>query len=441
MTESSNNQTGAPSPDGGGRERTAFSRRGFLGAMGGLAGGAAIVGTGVELAPGGARSSHAAEPSAIEPFYGTHQGGIATQPQSHSYFAALDVTTERRAEVADLLRSWTDVAGNLTTGKPAGSVTGYGGVREADSGEALGLGPARLTLNFGFGPSLFESGGEDRFGIARERPIWLVDLPEFPGDQLTEFVTGGDLTVHACADDPQVAFHAVRQLAGAAEGLASIRWSQAGFNEAMAVGGTPRNLMGFKDGTVNVTTDSQLNEFVWVGDEGPRWLTGGTYLVARRIRMSLERWDAESLESQERVIGRHKVSGAPLGMTNESDELDLDAKNADGSPVIPADAHVRVASPQENWGQTLLRRSYSYTGGTEVTGDDATSPLPRALDAGLFFCVYQRNPRLAFIPIFRRLAQIDALSRFTTHTASAIAAIPRAPSGRGAWIGQELFGA
>ena len=419
-----------------------LSRRGFLGAVGGLAGGAAVAGVGVEMTAAGSTPTAVARRSAIEPFYGVHQGGIATAPQSHSYFAALDVTTERRSEVAELLKSWTTVAANLTVGNPA-SATGDGDGSQPDTGEALGLGPARLTVNFGFGPTLFESGGEDRFGLAADRPMWLVDLPEFPGDELTESATGGDLTVHACADDPQVAFHAVRQIARAAQGLASIRWSQAGFNEAEALEGTPRNLMGFKDGTVNLTTGRQMDEFVWVGDEGPSWLTGGTYLVVRRIRMALERWDAESLGAQESVIGRHKVSGAPLGKSNESDVLDLDARRSDGSLVIPADAHVRVASPQENWGQMLLRRSYSYTGGTEVPGATArsshTASQAPAFDAGLFFCAYQRNPRLAFIPIFRRLAEIDSLSRFTTHTASAIAAIPRAAARRGAWVGQELF--
>ena len=383
----------------------------------------------------------------IEPFYGEHQGGIATPPQSHSYFAALDLTTERRAEVAELLESLTAVACELTVGKPAPAAGDGSGVADGgpgdvgpDSGEALGLGPARLTLNFGFGPGLFESGGEDRFGLADRRPVWLVDLPAFPGDELIEAATGGDLTVHACADDPQVAFHAVRQLARASEGVASVRWSQSGFNEAEAVGGTPRNLMGFKDGIVNPTADPQLREFVWVGDEGPRWMTGGTYLVVRRIRMALELWDAESLEAQERVIGRHKVSGAPLGKSDEHDKLDLDAKASDGSPVIPVDAHVRVASPQENWGQMLLRRSYAYTGGTEMAGWSRPSSYGASgFDAGLFFCAYQRNPRLAFIPMFRRLSEMDSLGRFTTHTGSVIAAIPRAANRPGDWIGRQLF--
>jgi deferrochelatase/peroxidase EfeB len=156
--------------------------------------------------------------------------------------------------------------------------------------------------------------------------------------------------------------------------------------------------------------------------------------------MALDLWDAQSLEAQERVIGRHKVSGAPLGKSGENDEPDLDATHPDGSPMIPAGAHVRVASPQENWGQMLLRRSYAYTGGTETFGrSPQSSQRGSALDAGLFFCAYQRNPRLAFIPMFRRLAEMDSLSRFTTHTGSAIAAIPRAAARRGQWIGQQLF--
>lgn len=351
--------------------------------MGGLAGGAAVAaGAGVGLSSGAPVSSapasaHAAEPITIEPFYGLHQGGIATPPQSHSYFAALDVTTGRRSDLMELLRTWTAVAGNLTVGKPAGPTAGDTTGSEPDSGEAIGLGAARLTVNVGFGPSLFDSGGEDRFGLAAARPMWLVGLPVFVGDELDESATGGDLSVHACADDPQVAFHAVRQLTRAAEGLASVRWSQAGFNEAAAAGGTPRNLMGFKDGTMNVSTAGEMDEFVWVGDEGPRWLTGGTYLVVRRIRMALELWDAQSLVAQERVIGRHKVSGAPLGSSDESGELDLAAKNANGSPVIPANAHVRVASPQENWGQMLLRRSYAYTGSTHVSRSAHRRPTAR----------------------------------------------------------------
>jgi deferrochelatase/peroxidase EfeB len=232
----------------------------------------------------------------------------------------------------------------------------------------------------------------------------------------------------------------LRQLARAADGVATVRWSQAGFNESSAVGTTPRNLMGFKDGTINPVTDSALREFVWVGSEGPEWITGGTYLVVRRIRIALERWDAQSLGAQQNVIGRYKVSGAPLGRTHEFDPLDLDAKDGSGKSYIPSGSHVRLASPQENWGQMMLRRSYSYAGGVDqYVGTRTPVSEPSSFDAGLVFFAYQRNPRLAFIPIYRKLASNDSLSRFTTHTASAIAAIPPAASQPGRFVGQQLL--
>jgi deferrochelatase/peroxidase EfeB len=426
-------QHGAPTPD-------TVSRRQFLGAagvLGGVGAGAAAVGITLGRSGEGQLPDNSAS-GAPEPFYGTHQGGIVMPPQSHTYFAALDVTTNDRGRLTDLLERWTAIAANLTAGRPARPQTGDSGRVEPDSGEAVGLGPARLTLNVGFGPGLFGAGGRfDRFGLADRWPIQLIDLPAFRGDALTASTTGGDLTVHACADDPQVAFHAVRQLVRAGGTLTSIRWSQAGFNETDASRGTPRNLLGFKDGTSNPRTPAELAQFVWARPDAPEWMAGGTYLVVRRIRISLEQWDTQTLRSQERAIGRHKASGAPLGRSGEFDALDLESTDRAGRPVIPLDAHVRLAAPQENWGASMLRRSYSYTNGV-APRPDSSSGSP-SLDAGLLFASYQSDPRLAFIPIFQKLADTDALSRFCTCTASAIAALPPAPSEEGRWIGQDLF--
>ena len=425
-----------------GRVRHPLTRRAFFGAVGGVAVGGGLVGAGAEavLHRSGTVAGDVAQHS-IESFYGTHQGGITTSPQRYSYLAAIDVTTDDRKDVAEFLRNWTSIASRLTRGQTAGRMTDAPGGKLPDSGEALGLGAARLTVNFGFGPTLFEKNGHDRFGLAGQRPYELVELPSFPGDRLVASRCGGDLTIHACADDPQVAFHAVRQLARSAHGVASLRWAQSGFNETAATSGTPRNLMGFKDGTVNPRSPSELARFVWVGDEGPRWMTGGTYLVVRRIRMELEHWDAQSLVTQERTIGRHKTSGAPLGKSSEFDAFDLAAKDEHDRFVIPLDAHIRLASPATNWGAMMLRRSYAYDDGVTATssgwpsGDDA-SP---AFDAGLLFACYQRNPLLGFIGIYRGLANHDALREFTTHTGSAVVALPPAAAGPGEWVGQRLF--
>ncbi len=350
-------------------------RRKFFGVAGSLAAGASAVAAGAVLTSDTALERLSAKLTDTESFYGLHQGGISAKPQSHTYLAAFDVRTDRKQELADLLRHWTDLASRLCAGRTACPLTAVTDRAEPDSGDALGLGAARLTVTFGFGPTLFAVDGYDRFGFARHQPYELAELPRFPGDQLSASWTGGDLTVQACADDPQVAFHAIRQLARAAAGVACVRWSQAGFNEGRRSAGTPRNLMGFKDGTMNPRAPAELDRFVWVGYEGPSWMTGGTYLVVRRIRISLDAWDAEHLGVQERVIGRHKTSGAPLGRPHEFDPLDLDATDDRGDLIIPADSHVRLASPQENWGSTILRRSYAYADG--ASGPDPSGEIRR----------------------------------------------------------------
>ncbi|MGH6796806.1 MAG: Dyp-type peroxidase, partial [Roseiarcus sp.] len=300
-----------------------------------------------------------------EPFWGAHQNGITTSTQAFTYLAALDLQTKSSAEVIALMQAWTAAAARMTSGETALPINADPSVPAADSGEALGLGPRRLTLTFGFGAGLFEKDGQDRFGWAGSRPAAMVDLPKFNGDQLDPGRTGGDLSVQACADDPQVAFHAVRQLVGLSYGTASLRWTQTGFASRDGKG-TPRNLMGFKDGTRQPT---DLEAAVWVGEEGPEWMRRGSYLVVRKIRIALEHWDRTPVDFQEQVVGRHKYSGAPLGAKEEFDPLDLRATDADGNPLIPGDAHVRLAAPEANDGAQILRRAFSYNDGVNFTAE------------------------------------------------------------------------
>ncbi|KVX20661.1 peroxidase [Burkholderia ubonensis] len=420
------------------------ARRGFL-----KAGGAAVA---AGLAAASMPAAHAAgapPPDApayddVEPFYGKHQGGITTPQQRHAYFAALDLTTTKRADVIALLKTWTDAAARMTRGQTAQPLVTSGGDDAApvDGGDALGLGPARLTITFGFGPGMFALAGKDRYGLAKHRPAALVDLPRFNGDQLLPEKTGGDLFIQACADDAQVAFHAVRQLVRLGASAAQMRWGQAGFTSGKP-GETPRNLMGFKDGTMNpsMSDPAAMNEFVWAGSEGPAWMNGGTYTVVRRIRITLEHWDNTELGFQEQVVGRHKYSGAPLGRQHEFEPLDLDAADKDGNPVIPDNSHARLASPQLNNGAQILRRAYSYNDSTNFY-IERWPPWRQQTeyDAGLMFVAHQRDPRRGFIPINEKLAKLDIMNQFTTHVGSAIFACP--PGAQpGSFIGAALFGA
>jgi deferrochelatase/peroxidase EfeB len=168
-------------------------------------------------------------------------------------------------------------------------------------------------------------------------------------------------------------------------------------------------------------------------------MNGGTYMVARRIRIALEHWDRMKLAFQEQTIGRHKVSGAPLGGKTEFETPDFAATDADGNSIIPDTAHVRLAAPVNNDGATMLRRGYSYNDGANFIAE-RWPPWRQGIeyDSGLFFQAFQKDPRSGFIKIFDKMSKIDALNQFTTHTGSAIFACP--PGVRpGQYIGQGLF--
>lgn len=443
------------------------SRRGLLAAAGGLA---AAVGTGFAARSAVPEVAAPKQRNAIEKFWGVHQAGIVTPAQGHTYFAAFDLTTAKRDDVVALLKTWTAAAARMTAGQPvapAAASDTYARASDApasgaypptsdahapasdayapasdvhapnlDSSETLGLGAARLTVTFGFGAGLFEKDGKDRYGLAARRPAALLDLPRFNGDQLVPERTGGDLSVQACADDPLVAFHAVRQLARLAYDVAEVRWAQTGFLSQPANGETPRNLMGFKDGT---HTPQQIDKVVWVGDDGPTWMRGGSYMVVRRIRMALEHWDRTNVGFQEQTFGREKLSGAPLGLKGEFEPLGLDRTDKDENPIIPENAHVRLANAATNDGAEILRRGYSYNDGVNFTAE-RWPPWRQGMeyDAGLLFVCYQRDPRTGFIKIFENMAKFDMLNQFVTHTGGGLFACPGGAR-EGEFIGQRLF--
>jgi deferrochelatase/peroxidase EfeB len=365
------------------------------------------------------------------PFHGPHQAGIASPVQDRLHFTTFDVLTEDRDKVVAMLKAWTAAAARMTSGADALDPGAFPAIIEAppgDTGEAVGLPPARLTLTIGFGPSLFTRHSKPRLGLDGRRPDALEKLPHFPGDTLDPLRSGGDIAVQACSDDPQVAVHAIRNLARIGFGTVSVRWSQLGFGKTSSTTPaeqTPRNLFGFKDGTNNIAVDEldKLADHVWVSErEGPDWLVGGSYLVARRIRMLIEIWDRTSLAEQESIIGRDKREGAPAGKQLEREVVDIN--------TMSETSHVRLASPLSNAGKRILRRGYSFVDGSDGLG---------RLDAGLFFLAYQRDPRTGFIPLQRQLAKNDAMNEYIRHTGSGLWACPPGVAGPGRFWGDTLF--
>ncbi len=414
-----------------------LSRRSLLGLAGAGAAGLALGGGAGVAATTAALAGSTPDPGTRYAFYGAHQAGIVTPAQDRLHFAAFDMSVAAtRTELISLLADWTAAAARMTQGLEVGdgSVDGDLLAPPDDTGEARGLPPSGLTITFGFGPTLFtDASGADRFGLASRTPPLLAPLPRFAGDALVPASSGGDLCIQACSDDPQVAVHAIRNLSRIAFGRAALRWSQLGFGRTSSTStsqATARNLFGFKDGTANIKVEqgSAVDADVWVpASDGPAWLAGGSYLVARKIRMVIENWDRTRLGEQQRVIGRDKGEGAPLSGGTEFTEPDFQAKAADGTAKIDEAAHVRLAHPDFNKGVRLLRRGYNFADGNDQLG---------RLDAGLFFISFQRSPE-QFIAIQRSLAR-DAMNEYISHVGSAIFAVP--PGARaGQTIGESLF--
>ncbi|HEY5981605.1 MAG TPA: iron uptake transporter deferrochelatase/peroxidase subunit [Microlunatus sp.] len=425
-------------------EGSGVSRRGLLGAAAGA--GVAGIGLGAAaMAYGNSRPGGSAEPAPhpvdrAYPFYGDHQAGIVTPAQDRLHFAAFDVITDDRDELIGLLRDWTAAAARMTQGLDAGEMGATSGPYDAppdDTGEAIGLPPSGLTITFGFGPSLFRQDGKDRFGLADRQPTALRRLPHFPADNLDPAKSDGDLCVQACADDPQIAVHAIRNLARIGFGRASVRWSQLGFGRTSSTStaqSTPRNLFGFKDGTANLKAEepATIEEHVWVPegvDRAAAWLAGGSYLVARRINMTIETWDRQSLREQEAVIGRTKAEGAPLSGGSEFSEPDFTLAGRENLPLIPENSHVALVHPDANDGARMLRRGYNFVDGSNGLG---------RLDAGLFFLAYVIDPRTHFIPIQTKIGVGDAMSEYVQNTGSALFAVPPGVQ-LGEYVGQALF--
>lgn len=409
-----------PDPTGRGVDPTTggrLSRRRLLTGVGvgGVAG--AAVGAVAVATADRAAADRIRPQSTVLAFHGEHQAGIETPPAAFTQLLAFDVTPgATRTALGVLLRRWTATAAALTAGAPA----------PGDSApEIAASGPAALSVTVGFGPGFF-----DHAGLGAARPPGLTVLPAFTHDALAAGRSNGDLLVQVSGDDPLIVSHTAVRVLTLAAPQARVRWTMRGFRRGDTAGaGSPRNLLGQVDGTVNPTPGTaDFTRVVWCGDEAPRWLRGGSMLVIRRITMLLPRWEQLSRAHQEQVIGRSKGSGAPLSGTRVTDTPDLSAQRPDGGLVIAPDAHIRLAAPETNDGARIFRRPYSYDDGVSAAG---------TAEVGQLFLAWQADVRTGFLPIQQRLDAADHLNDFTQAQASAVFAAP--PGVRpGEFLGQAL---
>ncbi|QTF73795.1 Dyp-type peroxidase [Arthrobacter woluwensis] len=395
-------------------------RRNLL--LGGAAAGVgALAAAGTQLVGGAPSSSVAAETpdngAGTVPFFGPRQAGIGTAAQAHGAFVALDLKPGiRAAGVKSLLKLLTSDAARLTQGEGA----------LADTEAELAFRPANLTVTFGFGPGLF------RVAAPGRAPSWLRPLPKFGIDRLVKEYSDGDLLLQICADDPLTVAHAQRMLLKDSRSFTTVRWVQQGFRRAYGTekpGTTMRNLFGQVDGTANPSPGSQSFERVVFGDGTNRaWMENGTSLVLRRISMNLDKWDELDRSGREESVGRKLSNGAPLTGADEHDEPDFKALNPVGFPVIADFSHLRRARPEDP-SQRIFRRAFNY---------DVPPGGPGVSDSGLLFASFQADVDRQFVPIQKRLDDLDILNQWTTPVGSAVFAIPPG-CGPDGFVGEGLF--
>lgn len=397
------------------------SRRQLLLGAAGLAGGSAIAGgAGAVAAEAYKRGFEAAEASgelkvgkARVPWSGKHQSGIETPAQAHAHFIALDLHPNITSD--DMLR-WM----LLLTEDIAALASGDAVL--ADPSPELIAGAANLTVTIGFGPTLFT-----KLALEDKLPLGFKQLPAFKIDALQSEYCGGDVLLQVGADDLQILTHATRALLRDSDTFATVRWTQAGFTNAVGTnrpGATQRNLMGQVDGTDNPEFGSDaFKSQVWITD-GPAWAVGGTQIAIRRIKMNLETWDTLGRPQKEQTIGRYLHNGAPLGGTHERDPIDFEATDENGLKVIPNFAHIRRASAQ-NLDELFFRRPFNY--------HDLSNG-----ESGLLWTAYAKNLDKQYVPVQQRLADFDLLNTWTTPVGSAVFAIARGIK-PGEILAEELF--
>lgn len=399
-----------------------ISRRDFIKKAGMMGAGAMMAPNIMKLLFGGTSPKDALaleEANQAIPFYGKCQSGITTPIQRQVYFAVLDLATEDLETIRGIFKSWTAYIARMMQGELVEAYKSNTMLPPTDTGEAVGMGTERLTITVGVSPTFL-----DKLKLSSKKLPELEDLPKFARDQLQEDFTGGDICIQACAEDAQVAFHAVRNLLRKGREHLTLKWSQTGYAAITSQGSTPRNLFGFKDGTANVTSQDDFDRVIWCDQDN--WMKNGTYLIVRRVQMHLETWDRTSLKEQENTFGRHRDSGAPLGAVDEFDPVDLELKDDKGNLVIPEDCHVRLA---KEVGEEIYRRAFSYANGID--------PRTGQFDAGLLFISFQKNPQ-QFIKVQKNLGTKDKLNEYITHVGSGLFAILPGVE-EGGYLGQSLF--
>jgi dye decolorizing peroxidase len=317
--------------------------------------------------------------AATESFYGAHQNGIEIDRQSNATLIAFDIKKDVDSDaMGRLLRLWSNDSAELVAGR---EVIG-------DPQGEMAENPARLTILYGFGYSLFK-----KVGIEDKWPIAETAIPTYSIDKLENRWSDGDLIVQITGDNPQSIFHAALVIARDAEPFATIRWQQRGFLDPAGINteSVSRNLMGQLDGTANkAIATKEFSDIAW-SQSGA--LKNGATMVVRRIRIGVHAWDKLSTNNKGKMLGRNLKDGEKI-----------ESKSAT--------SHVTRAFTSGTSG--IIRRGFNYDDNYLADG---------TRDAGLIFISFQAKLS-NYLDIQAKLNAVDDLNRWTTPVGSALFIIP-----------------
>jgi putative iron-dependent peroxidase len=184
------------------------------------------------------------------------------------------------------------------------------GAEDAVRGVLADLSGLQRTVGFRVptaGLALVAGIGSDAWDrlFAGPRPGDLHPFVELRGDRHVAVSTPGDLLFHIRAERPDLCFElATLIMDRLARGMTVVDEVH-GFKYF-----DDRDLLGFVDGTENPTA-SAAKAAVTVGGEDPDF-AGSSYVIVQKYLHDMTVWNAISVEEQERVIGRRKLSNVEL---------------------------------------------------------------------------------------------------------------------------------
>jgi porphyrinogen peroxidase len=293
---------------------------------------------------------------------------ITTQKNGAAIFLVLTINSEATDEATVLALS----------GDLAGLVRSVG-FRDPESG---------LTCVLGF-----SSNAWDRLFRNIPRPLELHPFREFLAETRHAVATSGDLLFHIRSDRLDLCFNLAALIMERLGGSVTVADEVQGFQYY-----DNRNLLGFVDGSEN-PADQAAVDAVLIGAEDPAF-SGGSYVIVQKYLHDIARWNALSVEAQERIIGRKKL---------ENIELDDNVK--------PSYAHNALTTIVENAQEKKILRENRPFG------------RPGQGEFGTYFIGYASSPRtieqmLENMFIGRPPGNYDRLLDFSTAVTGCLFFVP-----------------